>query len=95
MRSCLWTPSLPLSLASSVFILSRKPEPIMFESSRVKQIFLSLQSDLCSTRRRSLSKSMPLYLLWTLIGNTIQPSIQATNLESMVLPAPDTPRSRR
>ena len=66
----------------------------MFDLSRMKLIFSSLQPDLRITCRRSLSNSLLLYLLCTLIWNTVRPFTQAANLESVVLLAPDTPMSR-
>ena len=62
-------------------ILSRKPESSPLYLSKIKHFFSSLHLDLRSTCRRSSLKSSLLYLLWTLVWNTVGVFIQATNLE--------------
>ena len=52
-------------LASSVFILSRKPESSTLDSSMMKAIFSFLHPERRSTVRRSSSKSSPVYFLCT------------------------------
>ena len=58
-------PILTSPLAKSVFILSRKLESSMLDSSKMKTIFSSLQPERRSTVRMSSSKSAAVYLRWT------------------------------